>query len=75
MMKEILFPLLMLGVLTLNGLSREREACQSGCPKTASPTVNKQIVNSAPRNAPRQRSPERHLRRIISRMTRKHPHK
>lgn len=75
MMKKRLFPLLILSVLTLNGASGIRQAPHSGSQKPANPQVNGTLADSATRNAPRRRSPERHLRRFISGMTRKHQHK
>jgi hypothetical protein len=75
MMKKTLFPLLILGVLTLHGASGVRPARHSDRQKSAIPEVNKTLVDPSTRNPTRRRSPERHLRRFISRMTRKHQHK
>ncbi len=70
MMKR-LFPLLILGVLTLNGASGIRLAHHSG----TLPAANKTSGTPAPPYVTRKRSPKRYLRRFISSMTRKHSHK
>jgi len=75
MITKRLFPLLVLGVLTLNGASGVRFTHYAGHRNPAIPAVNKTLVSPATSNASRRRSAKRHLRRFISGLARKYQHK
>lgn len=74
-MKKILFPLLISGALIIQGDSGALWQLRSASQKPILPEVNKVVVEPAKINATRRRSPKKHLRRFISGITRKQPHK